>query len=183
MHWCKYIKSASYQTISLQSSGMARNSLCRTQSPNPGHSLLLVFWWFGGWGFGVLGPTNILTWPNNSGENSRFYHAFKCEDFVGRISSLAGQCNKLRLEDAILPRFYMGFLIEYWHHFVFLPQMDPSIMVVVHWLVILKPRLSQHHEHKDHIASKWWCVQNAWMEKELPNRGGSQGDSNRLLRR
>lgn len=43
------------------------------------------------------------------GMNSRFYHAFKCEDFVGRISDLASVVNKLKLEEAILPRFYMGF--------------------------------------------------------------------------
>ena len=44
------------------------------------------------------------------GENSRFYHAFKQEDFVGKLSTLAAQCKKPKLEDALLPRFFLGFL-------------------------------------------------------------------------
>ena len=44
------------------------------------------------------------------GQNSRHYHGFRCEDFVGRIATLAQQCSKNALESAILPRFYSGFL-------------------------------------------------------------------------
>ena len=47
---------------------------------------------------------------DSSGTNSRTYHAFQCEDYVGRISDLAVMCNKGKLEEAILPRYYMGFL-------------------------------------------------------------------------
>ena len=47
--------------------------------------------------------------PDNPGTNSRTYHAFQCEDYVGRISDLAVMCNKGKLEEAILPRYYMGF--------------------------------------------------------------------------
>ncbi len=43
------------------------------------------------------------------GENSRLYHSFKSEDFVGRLSGLAWQCSKNRVEHVVLQRFYMGF--------------------------------------------------------------------------
>ena len=49
-------------------------------------------------------------WVVNSGYNSRFYHAFQCEDWVGRVSTLASGCNKNHLEQALLPRYFMGFL-------------------------------------------------------------------------
>ena len=59
----------------------------------------------------------------NSGENSRFYHAFKQEDFVGRLSELAACCQKPKLEQALLPRFYLGFLDS----ILKIKKMKPSI--------------------------------------------------------
>jgi len=45
-----------------------------------------------------------------SGENSRHYHSFKSEDFVGKMATLAVNCNKNQLEHVVLTRFYMGLL-------------------------------------------------------------------------
>ena len=45
-----------------------------------------------------------------SGENSRLYHSFKTEDWVGRLSTLAGQCSKNHIEQVVLGRYYMGSL-------------------------------------------------------------------------
>ncbi len=43
-----------------------------------------------------------------SGINSRYYHGFRGEDFVGRITDLASKCHKSKLEEALIRRFYMG---------------------------------------------------------------------------
>ena len=45
---------------------------------------------------------------NQSGINSRHYHSFASEDFVGRVVDLAGACHKSNLEKVILKRHYMG---------------------------------------------------------------------------
>lgn len=45
-----------------------------------------------------------------SGENSRLYHSFKTEDWVGRLSNLAVQCSKNHVEQVVLGRYYMGSL-------------------------------------------------------------------------
>ena len=45
---------------------------------------------------------------SQSGENSRYYHGFRCEDFVGKISDLAGCCHPSRMEETLIQRFYMG---------------------------------------------------------------------------
>ena len=47
-------------------------------------------------------------WKQQWGENCRFYHAFQCEDFVGRLTDIAACCHKSKLEEALLKRFYMG---------------------------------------------------------------------------
>ena len=53
------------------------------------------------------------------GENSRWYHGFKSEGFVGRISDLAVACSKNYLEQMVLPRFFMGLLAFLWICFCF----------------------------------------------------------------
>ena len=42
----------------------------------------------------------------------RFYHGFKSEDFVGKVSDLANACSKNYVEQVLLPRFYMGLPIS-----------------------------------------------------------------------
>ena len=51
-------------------------------------------------------------WGTSLGENSRFYHAFQCEDFVGRFTEICAMCHKTNMERSVLDRLYMG-LVEY----------------------------------------------------------------------
>ena len=69
----------------------------------------------------------IGTWQSSWGENCRTYHGFKCEDFVGRVTDLAGCCHKAQLERSVLQRFYMGFLC--------CKQVCSANADIAHWLV------------------------------------------------
>lgn len=73
-----------------------------------GKPFLFVSWF--SWAVFSENPMGFMTlpWKQQWGENCRFYHAFQCEDFVGRLTDIAACCHKSKLEEAVLKRFYMG---------------------------------------------------------------------------
>ena len=42
-----------------------------------------------------------------SGINTRYYHGFRGEDFVGQITDLASKRHKSKWEESLIRRFYM----------------------------------------------------------------------------
>lgn len=71
----------------------------------------------------------------NQGINSRFYHGFQCEDFVGRLCDALCISQKQGLEHAALQKWYVGFLgfhlkryvpINFCLNFLLIPIFDTS---------------------------------------------------------